>query len=210
MSDTFNGFPRDAFTFFAGVARNNNRDWFQATLVHTGVKYERPTLRRRLSDMPSKISLSAVIAAIFIVAAAMAPLANAGPPDDACSLLTQAQVTSALNVSVGAGSYATPTFKKTCTWNASSDVTTGVKYVTLMLQGLDAYQAGKLAQVKTIVVTSISGIGDDAYYLAVGSNVGLIVKKGNVAFKVAVYGNVPIEKKQAMEKLLAQQVVSKL
>ena len=30
MTDTFNGFPRDAFTFFAGLARNNNRDWFQA------------------------------------------------------------------------------------------------------------------------------------------------------------------------------------
>jgi len=29
MSDTFNGFPRDAFTFFAGLARNNNRTWFQ-------------------------------------------------------------------------------------------------------------------------------------------------------------------------------------
>jgi len=27
---TFNGFPRDAFTFFTGLARNNNRDWFQA------------------------------------------------------------------------------------------------------------------------------------------------------------------------------------
>jgi len=26
-------------------------------------------------------------------------------------------------------------------------------------------------------------IGDDPYYLAVGSNVGLIVKKGNIAFK---------------------------
>lgn len=43
-----------------------------------------------------------------------------------------------------------------------------------------------------------------------GSNVGLIVKKGNVAFKVAVYANLPIEKKQAMEKTLAQQVDSKL
>jgi hypothetical protein len=44
----------------------------------------------------------------------------------------------------------------------------------------------------------------------VGSNVGLIVKKGSVAFKVAVYAHKPIEKKQAMEKALAQQVVSKL
>jgi hypothetical protein len=129
---------------------------------------------------------------------------------DACSLLTQAQVSAALSVSVGAGSYQTPRFKKTCTWNATSDVTKGAKYVTLVLEGLDAYQAGKLAPVKTIVVTSISGIGDDAYYLAVSSNVGLIVKKGDIAFKVAIYGDLPIEKKQAMEKTLAQQVVSKL
>jgi hypothetical protein len=42
--------------------------------------------------MPSKISLCAVIAAIFIVGDAMARSVNAAPPDDACSLLTQAQV----------------------------------------------------------------------------------------------------------------------
>jgi hypothetical protein len=158
--------------------------------------------------MASKISLGAVIAAIFIAGAATPP-ANAAPPDDACSLLTQAQVSVAVSVSVGAGAYQ-GTYKKTCTWNAVSPATKSAKYVTLLLEGLDAYQAGKLAPVKTIVVTSISGIGDDAYYLAVGPNVGLIVKKGNVAFKVAVYGDIPIENKQAMEKTLAQQIVSKL
>jgi hypothetical protein len=158
--------------------------------------------------MASKISLGAVIAAIFIAGAATPP-ANAAPPDDACSLLTQAQVSVAVSVSVGAGAYQ-GTYKKTCTWNAVSPATKSAKYVTLLLEGLDAYQAGKLAPVKTIVVTPISGIGDDAYYLAVGPNVGLIVRKGNVAFKVAVYGDIPIENKQAMEKTLAQQVVSKL
>jgi hypothetical protein len=158
--------------------------------------------------MASKISLGAVIAAIFIAGAATPP-ANAAPPADACSLLTQAQVSVAVSVSVGAGAYQ-GTYKKTCTWNAVSPATKSAKYVTLLLEGLDAYQAGKLAPVKTIVVTPISGIGDDAYYLAVGPNVGLIVKKGNVAFKVAVYGDIPIENKQAMEKTLAQQVVSKL
>jgi uncharacterized protein (TIGR02453 family) len=30
MTDSFNGFPRDTFTFFRQLARNNNRDWFQA------------------------------------------------------------------------------------------------------------------------------------------------------------------------------------
>ena len=79
-----------------------------------------------------------------------------------------------------------------------------------MLEGLDAYQAGKVPLTKTIVVTLVRGIGDDAYYLAVGNNVGLIVKKGNVAFKAAVYGGAPIDKKEAMEKTLASQAVSKL
>jgi len=62
----------------------------------------------------------------------------------------------------------------------------------------------------SIVVTSVTGLGDDAYYLAVGSNVGLIVKKGNIAFKVAVYASSPLDKKQALQKTLAQQVLSSL
>ena len=45
MSDTFNGFPRDAFTFFAGVARNNNRDWFQKNKA----RYEAEEARESLA-----------------------------------------------------------------------------------------------------------------------------------------------------------------
>ena len=30
MSDGFSGFPPEAFTFFAQLAKHNNRDWFQA------------------------------------------------------------------------------------------------------------------------------------------------------------------------------------
>jgi hypothetical protein len=160
--------------------------------------------------MPLKISLSAMIAAIFIASAALGPSASA-VPDDACSLLTQAQLSTALSVSVGAGSYISPTDKKTCSWKGTADASKGAKIVTLMLQTLAAYQAGKSVQVKTIVVTPASGIGDDAYYLAVGSNVGLIVKKGSAMFKVAVYASdLTLEQKQAVEKTLAQQVVSKL
>jgi hypothetical protein len=63
-----------------------------------------------------------------------------------------------------------------------------------MLEGLDAYQAGKQAPVKSLIITPVGGVGDDAYLLAVGDNVGLIVKKGNAAFKVAVYGQLPSKK----------------
>jgi hypothetical protein len=161
--------------------------------------------------MRSATHLALPVVVIFFIATAAAQSASAAPHDDACALLTDAQVSAALSAPVGAGSYQMPTFKKTCTWNSTGDATKGTKSVVLMLEGLDAYQAGKATrQSKTTSVKPISGIGDDAYCLAVGSNVGLVVKKRNVAFKVAVFGTLPIEKKQAMEKALAQQIVSKL
>ena len=160
--------------------------------------------------MSASIRPGAAMAAA-ILSVAMAPAANAAPPDDACSLLSQSQLSAALNATVGAGSYVTPTYKKTCIWNSAGDGTKGAKNVTLMLEGVDAFRAGKQTrQMKASSVTPASGIGDEAYYLAVGGNVGLIVKKGNVAFKIAVYGSLPVDKKQALEKALAEHVVSKL
>jgi hypothetical protein len=160
--------------------------------------------------MTLKVHLGAMIAAIFIASAAIAPSASAAP-DDACSLLTPAQLSAALSVSVGAGSYLSATTKKTCSWKGTADAGKGSKIVTLMLQTPTAFEYGKSFQSKAIVVTPVSGVGDDAYYLAVSNNVGLIVKKGNISFKVAVYASdLTIEQKQAVEKTLAQQVVSKL
>ena len=43
-----------------------------------------------------------------------------------------------------------------------------------------------------------------------GRLASLFVRKGNVAFKVTVYGQMPLEKMQAIENALAQQVVAKL
>ena len=161
--------------------------------------------------MRSAARLALPVLAILIAGTAAPRPANAAPHDDACALLTDAQVSAALSAPVGAGSYQIPTFKKTCTWNSTGEGAKGAKSVVLMIEGLDAYRAGKATrQSKTTSITPVSGLGDDAYYLAVGSNVGLIVKKRDVAFKIGVYCALPIEKKQAMEKALAQQIVSKL
>jgi hypothetical protein len=161
--------------------------------------------------MISATSRAILVLSILVCGAACATTANAAPPGDACALLTPAQVGAALGVPVAAGTYVTPTFKKTCTWNAT---TAGSGYVTLMLQDVGAFESGKqlssMAAATKMVVTPIGGVGDDAYYLALGDQVGFIVKKGNATFKVAVYAHIPIESKQAKEKTLAQQVVSGL
>jgi hypothetical protein len=162
------------------------------------------------SVMRSFKQFASLLLAVSITGAALVAVASAGPAEDACALLTPAQVGAALGASVGTGSYVTPTFKKTCTWKST---TSDGGFVTLMLQDVGGFERGKqLGQTpsNTLSVTSIRGVGDDAYYLAVGDQVGLIVKKGNVAFKVAVYAHEPVESKEAKEKTLAHQVVAGL
>jgi hypothetical protein len=160
--------------------------------------------------MRSKTGLASRAVAIIIAATAMAPSTNAAAPGDACALLNSAQVGAALGVPVGAGTYVTPTFTKTCTWTAT---TSGGGTVTLNLQNLDQYAGGKkLASYgKSVSANPIGGIGDEAYYFGSDKLVSLAVKKGGGAFKVAVYAHdLPIEKQQAVEKALALQVASQL
>ena len=57
-------------------------------------------------------SLTSRVIALSIVGATIAQSASAAPSDDACSLLTPAQVSAALGAPVGEGTYVTPTFKK--------------------------------------------------------------------------------------------------
>jgi len=153
---------------------------------------------------PSSRVITALIAGI-----AIAYSANAAAPDDACSLLTSSQVSAELGVPVGDGAYIMPSFKKTCTWTAT---TKDGGTVTLNLQSLDQYDGGrKLASYgKSVSATSIGGIGDDAYYFGTDKAVSLVVKKGSIAFKVAVYFHMSVERQLAAEKALALQIVSQL
>jgi hypothetical protein len=159
--------------------------------------------------MTPRIYFVFVVAVMFFLIAA-APAANAAPSDDACALLTATQVSSATSVEMNAGTYVTPTFKKTCTWTIKKPAGKTARIVTLYLQGLDAFESGKKPLVGTVNVIPAGGVGDDAYYLAVGPQVYLFVKKGSAAFKMSVYGDIPQETKEALEKTLAQQVVSHL
>ena len=127
--------------------------------------------------MRSKTCLGAALAAVFIALATTLASAAAEPSNDACSLVTQSQVSAALGVSMGSGSHVTPTFLRTCTWNPSGSSGNGVRALTLYIQSADQYEAGKqmLEQMRTMakvekhgnsqppVITPLSGIGDDAF-----------------------------------------------
>ena len=92
--------------------------------------------------MDAKLSCR-VASTVLLVAAAVAATAQAAPPDNACALLTPAQVSGAAGGAFGPGMYVTPAFKTTCTWNATGNANEGARIITLMLEGADAFQAGK-------------------------------------------------------------------
>lgn len=151
--------------------------------------------------MHARIGVWALLAVSFSSTAATA---LAAPPTEACTVLTTAQVSSAMGTSVGDGTYIMPTFKKTCTWSISTGGS-----VTLQLQSLDFFNAGK-GSLAAAERTPTSGVGDEAYYLGVGSTTGLVVRKGSGAFKVSVYSsNLSLDQRKAIEKALAQQALAK-
>ena len=166
--------------------------------------------------MTSKSKVAAVLGLFFVFAACSARAAYAAPPTDACSLLTPAQVSAALEVPAASKSLG----PKVCMW-----VQTGVKpgsprrrvdVVILIMQGYtQGYAVAKMPNAPTSA-THVSGLGDDAYYLAMTSvhkYMELRVKKGTVAFGIRVQrSGTPFTPNQikAKEKTLALDVLAKL
>jgi len=142
-------------------------------------------------------------------AVALAPPAIAAPPEDACALLMPTQVGAAMDVVMDAGAHLGVS-RKSCTWTVSG----AGEYVTLQIQQQRAFQDGKqlalMSQGLKLFLNAVRGVGDEAYYLGMGSNVGLVVKQGAVVFKLSVYGPGRLEQKEAIEKTLAQQVIARL
>ena len=153
-------------------------------------------------------------ASLCLCAAALPSIARADT--DACTTLTQAEIGSAVGVPVAAGSHVTPTYIKTCVWNPAP-AGSAIKSVTVFLQTAAAYDSGKQQITAARMAAGANGtsikaaaVGDDGYYFVAGDQVGLLVKKGSLSFKVTVYATLPVDKKEAMELTLAKAMVAKL
>jgi hypothetical protein len=66
--------------------------------------------------MRSRATLAAIIVAIFVVGAATAPPVSAASARDACSLLTQGQISPGLGVSVEVGEHVAASAPGLCGW----------------------------------------------------------------------------------------------
>jgi hypothetical protein len=150
-----------------------------------------------------------IIAALLLLVLSAGSLIAAG---DACSLLTQMQVSTALGAAVAAG---TPiSGPSSCQWFGKG------KFATLTLtqalagkSPVERFNTGKRSALPGITIEPVSGVGDDAYYVYLANStragLGLVVKKGSSAFEVRVYG-FDVNEAKPVAKTLTQTVAGKL
>lgn len=127
---------------------------------------------------------------------------------EACTLITQTQVSAALEVQVDAG---TPIGRPSaCQWTGKGRFATLT--ITQPLAGkspIDRFNAGKTSKLPGIITEPVSGVGDEAFYVyfsnTTRAGLGLVVKKGSSAFEIRVYG-FDIDKAKLVAKTLSQTV----
>ena len=143
---------------------------------------------------------TSVLSRIFVVSLCCSQL---GYSDSApCDLLTQKQVSSIIETTVGASS---PIANTGCSWKATgaSKVT-----VTVSMQSEKMFAAAKASSVPGTTKTQISGIGDEAIFTGVEHFSSLWVRKGTKVLLVRIYG-LPVKEAQTKLKALASDAVSK-
>ncbi len=143
---------------------------------------------------------------VFVLDAASARTAFARAATDPCAMLTQAQISGIVGMTVGAGE---PIGTSGCQWAAAPKPNTTVPRVTLQLWDAQAFTDFQ-TPLPGVTKTAASGIGEDAVYATVGSLTTLSVKKGSVAFVVRLYGVRGQASQMDMEKALALDVLPNL
>lgn len=152
------------------------------------------------------------LAAVALVTAVMTGAARADETVDACSLLTQKQVSAILGFKVDPGVHPIPSFSYMCNWREINRPTGIARHALLTV-----ITAREFDRIKTLPLTSASGgVGDDAVVThSLRMPAILTVKSGAHYFRLEVRSNVEHsgeadERNQFLEQSLAVQVVKKL
>jgi hypothetical protein len=147
--------------------------------------------------MPRPITFAA---ATILFAAAVTLRAHAADP---CTFLTTAQVTAAMGIPVNDG---TPG-PKNCVWHAIKSNSN----LYLTLRDGATYPTFKSQVQATGHASPVTGIGDDAFFMAGQESSALYVLKGSQVLLIIarVAGNT-LAQNQAIEKAIATQAIGKL
>jgi len=144
-----------------------------------------------------------VVATVSVWFAAVAPnhatrdllsFARAHADPDACALLTETDVSAALEVKSLAGTHLVQSSTKVCSWSDVAGNDINHRRVILSVTSAPAFNAIK-SQAGPMTMEPVSGIGDDAFYEIPKSSESpfLYVRKGDVAFSVRILNGLKLK-----------------
>ena len=134
---------------------------------------------------------------------------------DACTLLTTAEASKALEVTSSPGKRLIASSPKICVWSDAALGSDG-RHVNLSVMSPAGFQVGKSAGARGINIEPVSGLGDEAYYeIPKTDSPFLFVRKGQTAFSVRILNSLKMkafsrEQEKAKEADLAKAAVARL
>jgi hypothetical protein len=134
---------------------------------------------------------------------------------DACSLLTEDQVSAAIEAKSQPGQHGGKSSTKTCIWSDDPNHGLDHRRVTLSFSTLTGFNVGKT--VPRTTAEPVAGLGDEAYYMIFQSHDAptLVVRKGDSAFNIRLLNGLKAKalseaEVKARELTLAKAAVGKL
>jgi hypothetical protein len=134
---------------------------------------------------------------------------------DACALLTEADVTKAIEVKALPGKRIVPSSPKVCGWSDVDGGDINHRRVTAAYTSVTGFQVAK-SQPGRMSIEPISGIGDDAYYAIPKSESPILsVRKGDTAIRIRLLNGLKLppftlEQEKTKEADLAKAAVARL
>jgi hypothetical protein len=112
--------------------------------------------------------------------------ATAASAPEACTLLTEAQVSAAIEGKSLPGKRPVPSSAAFCIWSDDPNNAISNRRVTLSMISTATFERGKAGRPK-VTIEAVSAIGDEAYYEVYKSESPLlVVRKGGSAFTVRI------------------------
>jgi len=136
-------------------------------------------------------------------------------PPAACTLLTAADATKALEVQIQPGKeYMNST---ACMWSPDPALSDSSRTVALNTHSLISFKAAKNPAITTIKIEPVSGIGDEAFYQIYPNNQSPFIwfRKGDVGISIRILTRLKpkpftLDQEKAKELVLAKAAVAKL
>jgi hypothetical protein len=174
------------------------------------------TRRGIISIAISGLLLLSISATPFVAAGSRGSSPARSEPE-ACTLLSNADASKALEVSSVTSKRLVASSPTGCVWSNDPAASDTSRQVTLVTHSPTAFQAAKRPAITTIKIEPVAGIGDDAFYQVYpGDSPPFIwVRKGNTAISVRIItGAKPrpftLEQEKSKVATLAKAAVAKL